>query len=468
MSVQNSYKEAAAYLENIPKFIKKNTMQQTRDFYEYIGKPGSESKVIHVAGTNGKGSVCCYLESVLRTCGYCVGTFTSPHLVTVRERMRIGGSERAEDKVTGSKPLGNNVTGSELIGEAEFTDIFLQIKEQIKKYQETFSSSYHPSYFEYLYFMAMLFFEHHQPDFIILETGLGGRLDATNSFPTPVLSVITRIGLDHTEYLGDTIPKIAAEKAGIIKAGADAVYLASERGVVETMEDAVRKAHVSGHPVNPKKVILEKVHKKGIDFSYHTGYYKNDIFCLSTGALYQMENAALCVQASVILNQKEIAEISEEHLREGLLRASWAGRMEEIFAGVYLDGAHNGDGIRAFLETVKHRPCTGKRVLLFSVVSDKDYRTMAEELVEAALFDKVVLAPLESSRRADMKQIADLFPVAEKQIFESVEEAFQESLREKGKEDQLYVAGSLYLVGQIKAMLEQENPESSLEEDLRG
>ncbi|MGN0413791.1 MAG: bifunctional folylpolyglutamate synthase/dihydrofolate synthase [Lachnospiraceae bacterium] len=436
MSVQNSYKEAAAYLENIPKFIKKNTMQQTRDFYEYMGKPGSRSKVIHVAGTNGKGSVCCYLESVLRTCGYCVGTFTSPHLVTVRERMRIGGSE--------------------LIGEAEFTDIFLQVKEQIKKYQETCSSSYHPSYFEYLYFMAMLFFERHRPDFIILETGLGGRLDATNSFPTPVLSILTRIGLDHTEYLGDTIPQIAAEKAGIIKAGADAVYLASERGVVEIMEDAVRKAHVSGHPVNPKKVILEKVHKKGIDFSYHTGYYKNDIFCLSTGALYQMENVALCVQASVILNQKEIAEISEEHLREGLLRASWAGRMEEIFPGVYLDGAHNGDGIRAFLETVKHRPCTGKRVLLFSVVSDKDYRTMAEELVEAALFDKVVLAPLESSRRADMKQIADLFPVAEKQIFESVEEAFQESLREKGKEDQLYVAGSLYLVGQIKAMLEQE------------
>ena len=436
MTVQNSYKEAAEYLENIPKFIKKNTMQQTRDFYEYMGKPGSRSKVIHVAGTNGKGSVCCYLESVLRTCGYCVGTFTSPHLVTVRERMKIGGSE--------------------LIGEAEFTDIFLQVKEQIKKYQETCSSSYHPSYFEYLYFMAMLFFERHRPDFIILETGLGGRLDATNSFPTPVLSILTRIGLDHTEYLGDTIPKIAAEKAGIIKAGADAVYLASERGVVEIMEDAVRKAHVSGHPVNPKKVILEKVHKKGIDFSYHTGYYKNDIFCLSTGALYQMENAALCVQASVILNQKEIAEISEEHLREGLLRASWAGRMEEIFPGVYLDGAHNGDGIRAFLETVKHRPCTGKRVLLFSVVSDKDYRTMAEELVEAALFDKVVLAPLESSRRADMKQIADLFPVAEKQIFESVEEAFQESLREKGKEDQLYVAGSLYLVGQIKAMLEQE------------
>ena len=158
MSVQNSYKEAAAYLENIPKFIKKNTMQQTRDFYEYIGKPGSESKVIHVAGTNGKGSVCCYLESILTTSGYRVGTFTSPHLVAVRERMRIGGSERAEDKVTGSKPLGNNVTGSELIGEAEFTDIFQQIKEQIKMYQETFSSSYHPSYFEYLYFMAMLFF----------------------------------------------------------------------------------------------------------------------------------------------------------------------------------------------------------------------------------------------------------------------------------------------------------------------
>ena len=452
MSVQSNYKEASEYLENIPKFIKKNTMQQTRDFYEYIGRPGSKSKVIHVAGTNGKGSVCCYLESVLRTCGYCVGTFTSPHLVTVRERMKI--SRKLQDNgLTGSKTSVGGLTGSELIGEAEFTDIFLQIKEQIKIYQETFSSTYHPSYFEYLYFMAMLYFEHHQPDFIILETGLGGRLDATNSYPSPVLSIITRIGLDHTEYLGDTIRQIASEKAGIIKPGADVVYLSGDEDVVETMEEAVRKAQVSAYPVNPKCLSLEKVHKKGIDFSYHTRYYKNDKFCLSTEALYQMENAALCVQATVALNQNGVAEISEENIREGLKKAHWVGRMEEVLPAVYLDGAHNGDGIRAFLETVRQKPCHGKRVLLFSVVSDKDYKTMADELVEADLFDKVVLAPLESSRRADMNRIAELFPVMEKEIFETVEEAFQKCVQEKEEQDTLYVAGSLYLVGQIKAML---------------
>ena len=462
MSFQNSYKEAAEYLENIPKIMKKNTMQQTRDFYEYMGKPGSRSKVIHVAGTNGKGSVCCYLESILRTSGYSVGTFTSPHLVTVRERMRISGklqdnekacSDRTVSDRTGSGTSTIGSTDNGLIGEAEFTDIFLQIKEQIKKYQETYSSSYHPSYFEYLYFMAMVYFEHHQPDFIILETGLGGRLDATNSYPSPVLSIITRIGLDHTEYLGDTIRQIASEKAGIIKPGADVVYLASDEEVVETIEEAVQKAQVSAYPVNPKCLSLEKVHKKGIDFSYHTRYYKNDKFCLTTEALYQMENAALCVQATVVLNQKGVAKISEEDIQTGLMKAHWVGRMEEVLPSVYLDGAHNGDGIRAFLETVKQKPCHGKRVLLFSVVSDKDYKTMADELVEADLFDKVVLAPLESSRRADMNRIAELFPVMEKEIFGTVEEAFQKSVQEKGEQDLLYVAGSLYLVGQIKAML---------------
>lgn len=421
-----TYHEAEQYLFKIPKFKKKSTLEDTKAFYEKLGSPAKDCKVIHVAGTNGKGSVCSYLMSVLTQAGYRVGSFTSPHLVTTRERIRIG---------------------QELISEEDFVDCFQSVKECVEA-----SMSNHPSYFEYLYFMAMLYFEKERPDFILLETGLGGRKDATNSYPNPVLSVITKIGIDHTEYLGTTLEEIAGEKAGIVKKGTELVYFADNDIVSLVMENMAKSKKTKAFQVKKTDLILQKVHEKGIDFSYDTRYYGNSAFHLSTQALYQCENAAIAIESIAVLQEKHVAKVSPEELKKGLSLAKWEGRMEEIAPGIYLDGAHNEDGIQAFLETVRACSCSGKRILLFSVVADKEYEKMAGMLRESGLFDVIVLTSLQNSRAVSVGEIASLFGT-NKKVFGQAYEAYEFCLKEKGKDDQVFVAGSLYLVGQIKEFI---------------
>ena len=197
-----SYDEAVDYVYRIPTFTKKNTPEDTRGFYEYLDCPGeregsSQPAIVHVAGTNGKGSVCSYVSSVMIGAGYHTAMFTSPHLVDIRERFRIDG---------------------EMMRKETFLELLNFCLEKVEEFRKkNGSETYHPTYFEILFFIAMLWFEQQNVDVIVLETGMGGMRDATNVIRRPAVSVITRIGLDHMEYLGDTKEKIAQEKAGIIK-----------------------------------------------------------------------------------------------------------------------------------------------------------------------------------------------------------------------------------------------------------
>ena len=285
-----------------------------------------------------------------------------------------------------------------------------------------------------------------------METGLGGRKDATNSYPNPVLSVITKIGIDHTEYLGTTLEEIAGEKAGIVKKGTELVYFADNDIVSLVMENMAKSKKTKAFPVKKTDLISQKVHEKGIDFSYDTRYYGNSAFHLSTQALYQCENAAIAIESIAVLQEKHVAKVSPEELKKGLSLAKWEGRMEEIAPGIYLDGAHNEDGIQAFLETVRACSCSGKRILLFSVVADKEYEKMAGMLRESGLFDVIVLTSLQNSRAVSVEEIASLFGT-NKKVFGQADEAYEFCLKEKGKDDQVFVAGSLYLVGQIKEFI---------------
>ncbi|MDE6365081.1 MAG: hypothetical protein K2L86_12615 [Lachnospiraceae bacterium] len=204
-----SYAEAEHFLEEVPRFTKKNALEDTRGFYEFIqncekGRYREERLgiIIHVAGTNGKGSVCAFLESICRISGYRTAMFTSPHLVMTRERFRVDGS---------------------MISEEMFLEAFNWLAVQVERYHSV-KPDYCPTYFERLFFMGIYVFARADVGVTILETGLGGRLDTTNVVKRPAVSVITEIGLDHMEYLGDTIEKIAAEKAGILKAGVPVVF----------------------------------------------------------------------------------------------------------------------------------------------------------------------------------------------------------------------------------------------------
>lgn len=420
------FAEAAKYIGAIPKFVKKNTMADTKAFYRKLSCPCADTKVIHVAGTNGKGSVCAYLQSVLMEAGYRTGMFISPHLVDIRERIRVD---------------------HELISEEDFLEVFRLVRQACG----AFRADYHPSYFEYLYFMAMLYFAKERPDFIILETGMGGRLDATNSFPSPCICIITKIGLDHTDYLGETLEEIAAEKAGIVKKGIPLVYFAKNKTVSEVFEKSAKKAETKAFSVKQREICLEKYDEKGIDFSYHCGYYKDSTFHLSGTALYQQENAALCIRALTVLCQAGVADISEKALRSGLRKARWEGRMEEILPRVWVDGAHNADGIAAFLESVRADGGREKRVLLYSSLAEKDCGEMVREIKDAGLFEEIVVTRIKNDRAKEPEELAELFGEEKTTVIKDTEEAFAYCIRKRAESRKIYMTGSLYLVGQIKA-----------------
>lgn len=423
------YEGAVSYCMEIPRFTKKNSTEVTKAFYEYLGKPGSGSKIVHVAGTNGKGSVCAFLQSICMQMNKMVGMFTSPHLCDIRERVR---------------------TDDEWITKEEFYNAFVLLGSKLEEFTRKYpdKKEYHPSFFEWLFFIAMLYFEKTKPEVILLETGLGGRLDATNCIENPALTIITKIGFDHMEYLGDTIDAIASEKAGIIKPGIPVVFLQDKKDADAVM---IEKAGSLSSPcimVSKEDVTLHFFRDKRIDFSYKSRYYGYIEFTVDTTAVYQTENAALAVTAAEELfgNSMDV-----EVLQKGIAHMHWEGRMEEVMSGVFLDGAHNEDGIDAFLKSVHSDGCKGVRSLLFSAVTDKQYGKMAEMITDSGLFHKIYTAPIDSARGIEEKELIQIFDGAQNVIHHaSPESALRGMLDNRGADDYLYVAGSLYLIGQLK------------------
>ncbi|MCR4616819.1 MAG: bifunctional folylpolyglutamate synthase/dihydrofolate synthase [Lachnospiraceae bacterium] len=438
--------EAEQYLYDMPRFTSKHSIKETREFLKEIGNPDLSFKIIHVAGTNGKGSTCAYLDSVLRTAGIKTGLFTSPHLVDICERIKIDGKDISHDEFYSA-----------------FMDIYNRIDHEAIAGGE---NAYHPTFFEYLFFMAMIIFKNAGIEWCILETGLGGLLDATNSVVTKEVAVITKIGLDHTEYLGDTKALIAVQKAGIIKEGKPVVYLdAEEESSNAIASEAKRIGAGRLIPVNEKNVkLLQKLPEK-VAFSLMDGYYKYVSLCLDTIAEYQVQNASLAVKTIEAVGLSE--RVSEQCLCDGLYKCHWAGRMEEILPDVFVDGAHNPDGIEAFIKTVADDGISRKRRLIFGVVSDKDYTEMIRELSDSKLFESITIAPINSYRSADAGSIADGFVKAgalNVRAANSAKQALETMLFEKysnSAEDtfRLYIAGSLYLVGEIKSILPFIKPE---------
>ena len=438
---------------NIPRFTKKNSMEDTRAFLKRLGNPDRELKVIHVAGTNGKGSVCAYLRYILEEAGYSVCSFTSPHLVDVRERFLIRGEMVSRERFLEAFQAVYDVIPWELLDNA---DVF----NEEGKLPEGF---YHPTFFEYLFFMAMLLFCDAKPDYCILETGLGGRLDATNSVSKKELAVITRISLDHVEYLGDTVEKIAGEKAGIIAKNVPVVYLDDERSVSAVFDETAKKVGAIPCPVSKKDYALSKFQNKNIDFSLRTRYYNDISVILHTAALYQMENAALAVRAVEELDQGRT--ITADQILAGLGKCFWPGRMEEIAKDVFVDGAHNEDGVRAFLESVAADGWQGERTLLFSAVKDKQFEKMLGEIISARLFKRICLVSIGSARATKVEVLEELTKnwirkaygdEAEKPVafvYQDVPDAMHDLFQKKKDDQRIYVAGSLYLVGEVKANL---------------
>ena len=324
-----TYEEAESYINDTPKFTKKNTLENTRMVLDAMGHPERKMKLIHVAGSNGKGSVCAYLSSILKAAGKEVGLFTSPHLVKINERFKIN-----EEDVS-----------DELFLEA-FEGVMDLVRQLLKEKPEEFA---HPTFFELLFLMGIYIFDKAHMEYVVLETGLGGRFDATNVIEKPLVNVITSISLEHTEYLGDTYAKIAGEKAGIIKEGCPVVYDGTRKDVEEAILKKASEMHAKAYAIRPDMYKILMNTQKTIDFSMDTGYYEPMNVSIDTVAEYQVMNAMEAVTAALVMD----VGLTETDIHSGMKNMRWEGRMEPVLPGVILDGAHNDSGIDEFVKTAR-------------------------------------------------------------------------------------------------------------------
>lgn len=426
-----TYKEAVDYILEIPRFTKKNPLEHTKELLRILGNPEQNFQVIHVAGTNGKGSVCVYLDAMLRAQGKSAGLFVSPHLVKMNERIVING---------------------EPVTDACFLEVFEIVREKVREMEE--KGSPHPTFFEMLFAMAVVAFSRAGVEYAVLETGMGGRLDATNAVPGPICSVITSIGMDHMEILGDTLEQIAAEKAGILKPQVPAFYSEGQENSNRVLEERAAALKISCKKIGKNAFENLRIEHKNIAFSCTNAYYGNTPWLLHNTGLYQAENAMLALEVMRFLFG---GKGRPEAWREALAQVVWGGRMEEILPGIYIDGAHNAGAMERFTESVQARP-KHRKAVLFAAMRDKEYEKMAECLCRNLDVDYYVVTQIEDARAADAECLAKIFagytkrPVVAR---ESLSDAW-DYVRTHQEGRIIYCAGSLYLAGMLKAMVEKE------------
>lgn len=429
-----NYTEAVDYIETIPKFTVKHPPEHTRELLSRLGNPQEGIKIIHVAGTNGKGSVCAYLNAMLLAGGKKTGLFTSPHLVRINERFQINGED---------------------VSDEQFLNAFLKVEKAAKEYEA--EGEGHPSYFETLFLMGMLIFKEAGVEYLVMETGLGGRLDATNVVEKPLACIITSISRDHTEYLGDTLEAIAGEKAGIIKAGVPVIYDASQPGPASVIDAKAKEMGSPAWPMEPSFYEMKTQSREGITFTFaYPGGEKAEL-AIPYVAKYQMMNASLAFYTMHIL--QDVHDIPKNVLAEGLSKIKWPCRMEMAAPGVIIDGAHNEDGIAQFVSTAGYFAKENEITILFTAVADKHYHEMIGEICEGIHPSHVVATQIDGSRVVPAEVLAEDFRKAgctDVCAEPEIGAAYEKALGKKGS-GMLFCVGSLYLAGELKAYLAKRN-----------
>ncbi len=430
------YRETVDYILSIPLFAQKIGKENLSSLLCRLGNPERSIPAVHVAGTNGKGSTCRALAQMLTDKGYKVGLFISPHLVTINERIQIDGVNISDD---------------------DFVWAFETVKAQFTQ---------HPSFFEVMFAMAAVYFQKQGCDFAVYETGMGGRLDATNVL-MPEITIITSVGMDHMEYLGDTIEKIAAEKAGIIKAGIPIIYFRRDEAAAKVIEDTAREHGSPIITVEKQDYIINHLGNKTIDFSLYSRYYSYCNLVIQKTSLYQVENVSLAIAAFYILMKaRNMSDHDiEDGIRSSLLRFFWEGRMEEIAPHIYVDGAHNVEAIGAYIDTMRAFHQDDRKILVFAAVKDKEYGSMISMLSKQLRWDRIIVTSVDGSRKADAARLAQIFsentdvPVLVSDVIDEAMDMAVALMTEMEHADGLdgvqpdidiYCVGSLYLVGGVK------------------
>lgn len=414
-------------IEQKRRFGNLSGVQLSEKLLAAVGNPQKELAFIHIAGTNGKGSTAAFLHSVLKEAGIRSGLFTSPHLIDFTERIQVDGEQIG---LSDAAELGRRLLDLKLEDE--------------------------PTMFDYCMAMAMLYFKTRGCKLVVLETGLGGRLDATNSFPSPQLTVITSISLDHTDILGDTIEEIAAEKAGIIKEHVPVFYDGGNEAASAVIRGMAAERGAACREITKNAFKIQEVTRKNIAFSRASAYDRDINWSVPIPGLYQVMNAELAIQSAEYLLRNE--NIHRELWPEAVASVRWRGRMEEAGDHLIIDGAHNPGALEAFAESVQALPDEGEGlpVVIFSAVTDKKYEQMIEYLCEHFPAKAYVTVQIEDARGVPVKELGQLFRQHTKQkVVEcgNAQEAVRAAYRERKGTGYIYCLGSLYLAGEIEKMV---------------
>ncbi len=424
-----TFEEIVHFLEALGKFSVKNNLEHTARMFALLDHPERKVPVIHVAGTNGKGSTCVFLASVLKESGRKTALFISPHLIRITERMSVNGTE---------------------ISEEDFAAAGGRVREAAERMVS--EGNTYPSWFEFLFLMAMVWFAEQQVDIAVLETGLGGRLDATNTIRNPLLTVITQIGLDHTQYLGNTIEEVAYEKAGILKEGVPCAAMPGDERAARVIRERAAELHAPLTILDKKDLTRVRQKDGVIDFSLSFRYDGRADFSIPAYALYQAENAALALAGLKALrdHRDSFGDLTAENAAAGLYAFHFQARMQNPEKDVWLDGANNPDGIRVLLDSFSAYAKKRRKVLLFAAMKDKDISAMIRHLSEKEQWDRCFVTSADAWRGADPARLAELFSEngVDAETIPDPLEAYK-CAREEMRGGVLLVCGSLYLAGTI-------------------
>lgn len=424
-----TYEDAISYIEGLEGLGAKLGLSRIETVLNFLGNPQDNLKVIHVAGTNGKGSACALISSVLISAGYKVGVYTSPHLECYNERYTL-----------------NN----QMISDDDFAYWTEEVKKVCVKLQNE-NKIDSATVFETLTAIAFCYFNSKNVDYVVLEVGLGGRFDATNVIKNPLVSVITSISYDHMDYLGNTLGEIAFEKAGIIKKNCPTVLYRQNEIVYNTVRDIAKNRNSTFYCPLDSKIIVKEQNLSGTTFSVSNEFFSFDNLSLGLIGDYQIDNAVNALTVCWVLKNSGI-KISDKNIYDGFKNVKWPGRMEIIDNNplVIVDGAHNADGIDRLGQSLK-KYFSGKNItLLIGILKDKEYRLMLDEIIPLA--DKVIVTEPKSYRALDIKKMFELVKETKKEVYseKNIEDAFKLAKSITEKDGVVCCAGSLYLIGEIK------------------
>ncbi len=427
-----TYEEAMEYIENVGRFGSNYGLKRTYRLLDILGNPQDKLKIVHVAGTNGKGSTTAMITKMLRGCGYKVGMYTSPYLEVFEERIQINGENIRKD-------------------------VFVMLLEEVKKAVKVvvLEKYDHPTEFEILTALMFLYFYKEEVDYAVVEVGLGGTMDSTNVL-TPVVSVITSISMDHMNILGNTIEEITNQKAGIIKENKSVVLYPNEENIEKIILKKAEEMNAEACIVKREDARLLVIDKENnYQLIEVKGNYNTYNIKLPLLGKYQILNLAVAINTVEVLLSKENIHIDKECIEKSLEDVEWKGRLEIIKKSplVVIDGAHNIGGIKSLSSTIDEYFQYKNMYLMLGILADKQVNEMIEVITPKA---KKVFALTPHSERAELAEDLkrEILKVNSNcEAFEDYEEAFLKVYKEADKDDLIIISGSLYMIGDMRKIL---------------